>query len=153
MLFSVGTHFHVCEFLFIYFCPDAVSIMNGTKDKNETAIERTQKNKNANKKAVRKHKLEVGEEYVSTSGKLVLPKVFVDTPCSCALKYNETVPKDKRERIFKNFYSLNWDLNSAFIITHVESVTKKRNFAKGPISGRSLQEFINCHHLIMLKSQ
>jgi hypothetical protein len=83
MLFSVDTLFHVCEFLFIYFCPDPVSIMNGTKEKNETAIERTQKNKNANKKAVRKHKLEAGEVYVSTAGKLVLPKVFVDTLQLC----------------------------------------------------------------------
>jgi hypothetical protein len=63
--------------------------MNGTKDKNETAIKRTQKNKNANKKVVRKHKLEAGEEYVSTAGQLVAPKVFVDTPCNCALKCNE----------------------------------------------------------------
>jgi hypothetical protein len=71
--------------------------MNGTKYKNETEIERTQKNKNSNKKVVRKHKLEAGEEYVSTAGKLVTPKVFVDTPCNCALKCDETVPKDKRE--------------------------------------------------------
>jgi hypothetical protein len=57
--------------------------MIGTKDKNETAIERTQKNKNAYKKVVRKHKLEAGEEYVSTAGKLVTPKVFVDTMKLC----------------------------------------------------------------------
>jgi hypothetical protein len=64
MLFSVDTHFHVCEFLFIFsFCPDPVNIMNGTKDKNETAIERTQMNKNANNKVARKNKLEAGEEY------------------------------------------------------------------------------------------
>jgi hypothetical protein len=76
------------------------------KTKNETAIERTQKNKNANKKVVRKHKLEAGEEYVSTAGKLIPPKVFVDTPCNCALKCNETVPKNKRERIFKEVWFL-----------------------------------------------
>jgi hypothetical protein len=80
--------------------------MNGTKDKNETAIERTQKNKNANKKVVRKHELEAGEEYVSTAGKLIPPKVFVDTPYNCAFKFNETVPKDKRERIFKDMWFL-----------------------------------------------
>jgi hypothetical protein len=38
---------------FYFFYPDPVIIMNGTKDKNETAIEITQKNKNANKKAVK----------------------------------------------------------------------------------------------------
>jgi hypothetical protein len=48
--------------------------MNGTKDKNETAIERTQKNKNANNKVVRKHKLEAGEEYVSIAGRLIPQK-------------------------------------------------------------------------------
>jgi hypothetical protein len=71
--------------------------MNGTIDKNETAVERTQKNKNANKKVVRKHKLEATEEFVSTAGKLLPPKVFVDSPCNCALKCNESVAKDKRE--------------------------------------------------------
>jgi hypothetical protein len=59
------------------------------------------------------------------------------TLCNCALKCNETVPKDIRERIFKDFFSLNWDLKSAFIMTHVESVAKKRSFAKGPVSGSS----------------
>jgi hypothetical protein len=104
------------------------------KRQNETAIERTQKNTNANKKVVRKHKLEAGEEYVSTAGKLIPPKVFVDTPCNCVLKCSETVPKDKRESILKNFYSLNWDLKSAFIMTYVEVVAKKQNYAKGPVS-------------------
>jgi hypothetical protein len=97
MLFSDDTHFHVCEF---FFCPDPVNIINGTKDKNE-AIVRTQKNKNANKKVVRRHELEAGEEYVSATGKLVPPEVFADTPCNCALKCNETVPKDKEREFLK----------------------------------------------------
>jgi hypothetical protein len=42
-------------------------------------------------------------------------KVLVDTPCNCALKCNTTIPKDNRERIFKHFYLLNWNLKSAFI--------------------------------------
>jgi hypothetical protein len=36
--------------------------MNGKKDKNETAIERTQKNKNDKKKVVNECKLEAGKE-------------------------------------------------------------------------------------------
>jgi hypothetical protein len=55
--------------------------MNGKKDKNVTSIERTQKNKTANKMGVRKNNLEAGKEYVNTAGKLVSPNVFVDTPC------------------------------------------------------------------------
>jgi hypothetical protein len=89
--------------------------MNGTKDKNETAIARTQKNKNANKKVVRKHKLEAVEEYVSTAEKLVPPKVFVDTPCNCALKCNETIPKDRREGIFKDVVFVFIDCQKQFV--------------------------------------
>jgi hypothetical protein len=37
--------------------------------------------------------------YINNAGKLVLPKVFVDTPCNCALKCSETMPNDKK----KNF--------------------------------------------------
>jgi hypothetical protein len=55
---------------------------------------------------VRKHKLEAGEEYVSTAGKLIPPKLFVDTPSNCALTCNETVPKDKRDRMFKDTWFL-----------------------------------------------
>jgi hypothetical protein len=51
----------VCQFVFILFCPDPVNVMIDTKDRNETAIERTQKNKNANKKVVRKRKLPAGK--------------------------------------------------------------------------------------------
>jgi hypothetical protein len=47
-----GTNFHVCQFVFIFFCPDPINVMIDTKDKNETAVEREQKNKNANKKVV-----------------------------------------------------------------------------------------------------
>jgi hypothetical protein len=75
--------------------------------------------------------------YVCTAEKLVPPKVFVETSCNCALKCNETVPKEKRERIFKDFYSLNRDLKSAFITTHGEVVTKKRNYTKGLMSRRN----------------
>jgi hypothetical protein len=82
----------MCEY---FFSPDPENIMNGTNPKNETAVQRLQKNKVVNKKVVRKRKLEAGKEYVSTAGKLVPPKVFVDTPCNSALKCNETIPKDK----------------------------------------------------------
>jgi hypothetical protein len=89
-----------------------------TKDRNETRkIERTQKNKNANKKVVRKRKLPAGK--VSITEKLVPPNVFIYTPSNFALKRNETLPEDKGERIFKNFYSLNWDFKSAVIMNHV----------------------------------
>jgi hypothetical protein len=41
--------------------------MNGINDKNETAIEITQKNKCANKNAGSTHKLEAAEECVMTA--------------------------------------------------------------------------------------
>lgn len=60
--------------------------MNGTKDKTETAIDTTQKNKYANKNGGRKRKLEAADECVMTA------------LGTCALKCNETIPKCKRER-------------------------------------------------------
>jgi hypothetical protein len=56
-----------------------------------------------------------GEECVSTAGKLVPPKVFVDTPYNCALTYNETVPKDKRERIFRHVVFVFIDCQKQFV--------------------------------------
>jgi hypothetical protein len=93
--------------------------MIDTKDKNETAVERTQKNKNANKKVVQKCKLPSGKECASITEKLVPPNVFVCTPSNFALKCNKTLPEDKGERICKDFYSLNWDLKSAVIMNNV----------------------------------
>jgi hypothetical protein len=49
---STSTNFHACKFVFIFVPPDPLNVMNGTKDKNETAVERTQKNKYANKQVV-----------------------------------------------------------------------------------------------------
>jgi hypothetical protein len=141
-----------------FFPPDPENIMNGTKPKNETTVQRLQKNKDANKKVARKRKLEAGKEYVSTAWKCVPPKVFVDTPCKCALKCNKTILKDKRERIFKDFCLLNWDLKSAFIMTHVEVIIKKRNYAKGPMSRCSytriykLPSFDNAEESIVCKT-
>jgi hypothetical protein len=65
------------------------------KDKNETAVEGTLKNKNANKKVVQTRKLSAGKEYVNITEKLVPPNVFVYTPCNFALKCNKTLPEDK----------------------------------------------------------
>jgi hypothetical protein len=81
-----------------------------------------------------------------TAGKLVPPKVFVVTPCNCALNCNETIPKGKRERIFK-------DLKSAVVMTHVEVVATKKTVQKAQCLDAASPEFINCHRLIMLKSQ
>jgi hypothetical protein len=90
---------------YLFFCPNPVNIMNCTKDKNETVIERTQMNKNANKKVVRKLKLEAGEEYVSTAGKLIPPKIFVDTPTT--VHYSAMKPHQRtKERIFKDMWFL-----------------------------------------------
>jgi hypothetical protein len=75
--------------------------MNGIKDKHEIAIGITQKNKCANKSAGRKHKLEAAEECVMT------------LLCTCALMCHETILNlHKRERIFKDWYLLDWNLIS-----------------------------------------
>jgi hypothetical protein len=47
-----------------------------------------------------------------------------------------------KKRIFKYFYSLNWNLKSAFIMTHVEVVAKKTTL-KAHCLNAAVQEFIN----------
>jgi hypothetical protein len=94
--------------------------MNGPKDKNETAIDITQKNKYANKNVSRKCMPEAAEECVMTA------------VCTCALKCNETIPKCKTERERENFSRLVFiklGFNITFIVTHVEILSKHKNYA------------------------
>lgn len=118
------------------------------------------KRKQEPKKMERKRKLEAGEEHVNTRGNPVSKKVFMDSPCNCTLNCNKKITVERRQRIFNDYYKLKWDLKSAFIMSHVESVNTKRQYtnSKNCVSKRKytriykLPAFDDCEDIVVCKT-
>ncbi|XP_062577208.1 uncharacterized protein LOC134239069 [Saccostrea cucullata] len=74
------------------------------------------------KKNVRKQLKLTGQQYVSQRGKTVKARVMKSVNCSkCKLKCSTKVTEEKRNEIFKNFWSLgSYERQKDFVVSHIE---------------------------------
>ena len=104
------------------------------KRKKNSAKERIEENK---------RKKYGGEEHIKRNGEVVPTRNFVYKDCKCKrLKCSETLPRDRREQIYKDFHELkNWHLQSTFINDHIETIEPKTHKVRendaGPLKSKT----------------
>lgn len=118
--------------------PENNNIENNHNEENVVSVN-VEKNKRPRQKRkkpenwkmnVRKQKRNSGLEYVTTSGKLRLPRFpkNINHECNCKIKCHEKLNDDAKAEIFKNFWDLgNVDLQRGFICKHVKRHSSARS--------------------------
>lgn len=86
---------------------------------------------------IRKIKRQKGEEYLSTTGKII-SKTCSENPCGCKQECMNIITLERRKQIFDGYYNLNWGEKNAFLSGQIE-VKKKTNrkYTKQDTSRRS----------------
>lgn len=93
------------------------------------------------KKFIRKWKRSHGEEYVSTSGKVVPKKHCLLRDCGCKMHCSQRISEDRRRQIFEGFYNMDWNLKSSFLAGQIQVSSTKRKYTKNENSRRSKTRF------------
>ena len=83
-----------------------------------------------------------GQEYKSTSGKVVRSKCVQPTACTCHYKCSDTIPQEKREDIFHHYWSLdNYDRQRDYIRTNT-FITESKYKIKDSRRQNTIQYFL-----------
>ena len=75
-----------------------------------------------------KQKRSTGKGYVTSKGKVVQPKIFINKDCGCNLECSSKITVPRRNQIFSNFYTMNLDLKNAFVMGSVDVKEKHRTY-------------------------
>lgn len=103
-----------------------------TEDHVGTGIPKTRKrsvNKSVWKATVKKVRRNCGQEYVSSSGKIVPSKTFQNIACNCKKKCAAKIKEDQRKQIFESFWKLaDYSRQNVFIrgLVTAQKVARKR---------------------------
>ena len=84
-----------------------------------------------------KQKRSTGKGYVTSKGKVVEPKIFINKDCGCNLECSSKITVARRNQIFSNFYTMNWDLKNAFVMGSVYVKEKHRIYTASNNSRRA----------------
>lgn len=101
-----------------YFCfvSDDIAAQNQAETATGYVGRKRFREPDKHKKAVRKKKRNCGEEYISSSKKLVPAKQFSNADCKCKNKCLNKVAEDQRRKAFENFWKIgNFSTQNAFL--------------------------------------